>query len=614
MPVRRDMSSRDLGRSHWSIRYGTAAIFVVVALLLRQLPAAPAVPFMFFFAAVALSARVCGFGPAIFSIVLSAVAADFFLLPPRFSFLTGRDDLLRIMFFGIVAFTISNLAKKKSEAEKSADERRAQLAAVVESSEDAIFNKSLDGTILTWNRAAQQMYGYTPDEIIGKNVRILAPPEKSGEIDGILERLQSGERVAYFETERITKDGRLIYVSLSISPVHDEEGKIVEAATIARDVTERKQTETALRQSEERFRGAHAMANVSAFDWNVETGDVIWFSELPALRDLAPDGKFETWMKTIHPEDKPRFDAAIERMFREGNAEIEVRLVRPDGEIVWLSERGELYHNHTGKPHCLGVAMDVTRRKRTEEGLRQAEKLAAAGQLGATIAHELNNPLEAVTNLVYLMHKNKSLDDKARKQLEVLDQELARMAHMTRRTLGFYRDTSTAVLVVLGDLMDEVFSLYARKIESREIELQREYQTQAEVAVFPGEMRKVFSNLIANAIDAVGNRGRITARITNSRDWRNPSVRGVRVAVADSGTGISPADRRKIFEPFYTTKRETGTGLGLWLSKDIVESHGGNIAVRSHRNEHTCRTVFSVFIPIKEPLPLWKSAERPEFN
>lgn len=246
---------------------------------------------------------------------------------------------------------------------------------------------------------------------------------------------------------------------------------------------------------------------------------------------------------------------------------------------------------------------DISERKKVEERLRRTEKMAAVGQLGATIAHELNNPLEAVTNLAYLMRKNKSLDEKARKQLELLNQELNRMADMTRRTLGFYRDSSSAVPVVLGELMDEVLALYARKIESKRIDLQREYQTHAEVSAFPGEMRKVFSNLIANAIDAVAGHGRITVRVRNASAWRNGAIRGVRVAVADSGSGIGPADRNRIFEPFYTTKKDSGTGLGLWLTRDIVRSHGGSISVRSSISAgRSCRTVFSVFIPAQKTL------------
>jgi PAS domain S-box-containing protein len=588
----------DLGSSRWFVRYGTATLFVLAALGLNSINPARSLPFTFFYAAVALSARVCGYGAALFSTVLSAAVVDYFLLPPRFSFSLDRDNLLRVLLFGLVALLISSLARQKSKVQTIADEVTRQRAAIVESSEDAIYNKSLEGTVLTWNRAAEELYGYKPDEIIGKNVAMLAPPERASEVEEILRRLRRGERVAHFETERVTKDGRRLNISLSISPVPDEQGNIFEAASIARDITERKRGEDALRSSEERFRAAHTMTNVSAFDWNVESGDVTWFTELPALRGLVPDGKFEGWMKVIHPEDKTKVDAAIERMFREGSAELEVRLVRPDGQVVWLSERGDLYHDRGNKAHCLGVAMDITQRKRNEEVLRRAEKLAAVGQLGATIAHELNNPLEAVTNLAYLIRKNKSLDEKAQRQLEALDQELARMADMTRRTLGFYRDTSSAVPVLPTEIMDEVLALYARRLQSKSVELKKEYETRAEVIAFVGEIRKVFSNLIANAIDAVGKRGRITIRIRDSQDWRNHDVRGVRITVADSGSGITPTDKPRIFEPLYTTKIETGTGLGLWLSKDIVQSHRGSISVHSGGwpGAH-CKTAFSVFLP-----------------
>src|SRR5260221_1045062 len=250
MPVPLKTSNWDLGRSRWYVRYGVAVSFVLLALLLQFLPPALQIPFAFFFAAVALSARICGFRAAIFSTFLSAALADCFLLPPRFSFAVGGYDALRLSFFVMVALLISSLAKKKSEAEKDADERRAQLAAIVESSEDAIFNKTLDGTILTWNRAAQESYGYRPHEIIGKKLAWLSPPDRPNAIAGILKRLRHGERTAHFETERVTKDGRRINVSLSIAPMFDEARKISEAATIARNITDRKRTETALRRAE----------------------------------------------------------------------------------------------------------------------------------------------------------------------------------------------------------------------------------------------------------------------------------------------------------------------------------------------------------------------------
>ena len=179
------------------------------------------------------------------------------------------------------------------------------------------------------------------------------------------------------------------------------------------------------------------------------------------------------------------------------------------------------------------------------------------------------------------------------------------MAHMTRRTLGFYRDSSSPVLADMGQIMDEVLDLYARKIQSKTIKVQREYQAHAEITVFPGEIRKVFSNLIANAIDAIRGQGIITVRVRNSHSWNRSALPGARITVADSGTGIMPADRHKIFEAFYTTKKDTGTGLGLWLSRDIVQKHRGSISVRSQHNG----TVFSVFIPAKS-IPVSTKVDR----
>lgn len=235
--------TRDFGSSHWSIRYGAAVGFVLVALLLNLIVPEASRQFLFFYAAVALAARLCGFRPALVATVLSASAADFFLMEPRYSFSHSRVDLSRLLLFMIVCVIISSIAKQKSKAEKAADERRAQLSAVVESSDDAIFNKDLAGKILTWNHGAEQLYGYRPEEIIGKNVRILAPPDKADEIGAILERLRRGERTSHFDTRRVTKDGKLLDVSLSVTPIFDEQGNVIEAATVGRDITERKRAE-----------------------------------------------------------------------------------------------------------------------------------------------------------------------------------------------------------------------------------------------------------------------------------------------------------------------------------------------------------------------------------
>jgi two-component system, chemotaxis family, CheB/CheR fusion protein len=467
----------DLEKRHWSFRYGCAVLLVALALLLNSIPVAQSLPFIFFFAAVTVSAKMCGFGPALLATALSTVTADYFFLLPRFAFGHTSANLFRLLFFVLVSLLISSLAKQKSKVERKAEQQRAQHAAIVESSDDAILTKTLEGVITTWNRGAERLYGYKSEEIVGKNVAQLSPPERQREMADIMEKLRRGERIDHYETIRLRKDGSRIHISLSVSPLFEGE-KIFGVSSIARD---------------------------------------------------------------------------------------------------------------------------ITARKVSEETLRRAEKLATAGRLSATLAHELNNPLEAITNLIYIVRNSEALDEKSRRRLDLADQELVRIAHMTKQTLGFYRDSSSAGPVDLGKIMDEVLTLYMRKLESKAIEVRKRYHQSTKVMVFAGEIRQVFSNLIGNAIDAMTDSDSLLLKIANSRAWSNAEVAGVRVTILDSGSGIEPALKPRLFEPFYTTKSDIGTGLGLWLSKELVGKHGGSISVRSSVRPGMTGTAFSIFLPVTPP-------------
>jgi signal transduction histidine kinase len=245
----------------------------------------------------------------------------------------------------------------------------------------------------------------------------------------------------------------------------------------------------------------------------------------------------------------------------------------------------------------LGVGMDITSNKLAEDTLRRSEKLAAAGRLAATIAHEINNPLEAVTNLLYILRLNDKWDDNARGYVAQAEHELARIAHVTRQTLGFYRDTTSPHLMDLPKIVEEVLSLYLPRIQAKNIRLSREYDKTVQVTGLPGEIRQVISNLVANAIDALPVEGALRIRVHHSRELTNSNRPGGRIVIADTGSGIAPAHRKKLFEPFYTTKQDVGTGLGLWVSREIVQKHGGNITLRSSVAPDHSGTVFSIFLP-----------------
>jgi signal transduction histidine kinase len=240
---------------------------------------------------------------------------------------------------------------------------------------------------------------------------------------------------------------------------------------------------------------------------------------------------------------------------------------------------------------------DITERKRAEERLRVTEKLAATGRLAATMAHEINNPLEAVTNLIYLAKEYPDVPAELQQYLSRADEELQRVAHIARQTLGFYRDTTAPANLNVARTMSDVLGMYEHRIQRDSLRVETQYDNAPEICGRTGEIRQVFSNLIGNAIDAGSQHGRIVIRIFPSRNWREPNQKGVRITIADNGTGIPPDVQPKIFEPFFSTKLHYGTGLGLWVSKSLIEKHGGYIRFRSSIVPNRSGSTFTIFLP-----------------
>jgi len=236
----------------------------------------------------------------------------------------------------------------------------------------------------------------------------------------------------------------------------------------------------------------------------------------------------------------------------------------------------------------------VRQQAEAEEALRRTEKLAVAGRLAASIAHEINNPLEAVTNIVWLLQNNMELPVEARNYLRKAQQELDRVAHITKQTLGFYRESSQSAQINVGELLDGVLGVFSARLRNKDVRVQRDIDTTCEVAGRPGEIRQVLANLFSNSLDAVPQHGAIRIRCAPAR---SRGRRGVRILFGDNGPGIPYAIRSKIFEAFFSTKGAVGTGLGLWVVKDLVTKHGGSVRIRSSNGSGPSGTVFSVFLP-----------------
>ena len=245
------------------------------------------------------------------------------------------------------------------------------------------------------------------------------------------------------------------------------------------------------------------------------------------------------------------------------------------------------------------IVLDASERKRSEEALRKTEKLAATGRLAASISHEINNPLEAITNLLFLLRNFCQLQDPALNYVIMAEHEARRISEITQQTLRFYRQPTQPARASVSELLDSVLNLYQGRLNALNIQIERDYDPSMDLFCFAGELRQVFANLIGNAIDASSDGGRLLVRARASRNWRDPVQTGIRFAVADTGAGMEPAVLERIFEAFFTTKSVTGTGLGLWVSQEIVVKHGGLIHVRSRTVAQGAPsgTVFQIFIP-----------------
>lgn len=264
-----------------------------------------------------------------------------------------------------------------------------------------------------------------------------------------------------------------------------------------------------------------------------------------------------------------------------------------EGLMLGLVRQHELTEN--AERLNLQLQAEIIARTKAEEALINSEKLASVGRMAAVLAHEINNPLEAVMNVLFLAQAIEELPEAARQYLQLADAELKRIAHITRQTLGFYRESSSPITFHISALLDSVLDLLQAKKISKRAVIERQCDEQLQINAFQGELRQVVSNLLMNSLDAIAAGGRITLRAAVRKDFRG--AHRVRITIADDGCGICNTDLTRIFQPFFTTKGSVGNGLGLWVSKQIVEKHGGLIQVRTNIKGPRQGTTFSVVLP-----------------
>lgn len=471
------------------------------------------------------------------------------------------------------------------------------LEAIVSSSEDAIITKDLNGIITSWNPAAERIFGYSPEEIIGKSVLTLIPPSLQHEEPVILRKLQAGEQITNFETRRVTKQGKELIVSLTISPLKDKEGRVFGISKMARDITHEKQL------NQVRFQLA---AIVESSDDGIMTKDLngiitSWNRSAERIFGYTEEEIIGTSILNLIPKNLQSEEETIIRKIQAGERIDHYETVRitKNGELLDVSLTISPLKDGLGK--IIGaskVLRTIGERKQMEKNLLQAEKIAATGKMAATIAHEINNPLESVLNLIYLARTNASDAEEVVGFLNTAEEELMRVSHIAKQTLGYYREHSSAVRVTLSELVSDTLKIYESKLAGFGIGIVTCFDSDASIVLRRGEMMQVISNLVTNAMYAMPHGGTLTASVDETV---NADRKGLLLSIEDTGEGIPEANLKKIFEPFFTTRSSIGTGIGLWVATEFIKGHDGSIEVESSRDAVTHGTRMSIFLPFDNP-------------
>ena len=474
---------------------------------------------------------------------------------------------------------------------------RFQLAAIVDSSDDPIYSMDLNGIINSWNSAAARVFGYKSEEIIGQSILCLIPPELHHEEEELLRKLRDGEQIDHCESVRVRKSGERFPVSVTISPVKDETGRVTGASKIARDISDR------IKSDETRFRLAAIVDSADDAIISKDLNGVVRTWNAGARRMFGYNAEEMVGQPILRliPRDLQYEEDEILRKLRAGERidHYETTRTRKNGETIEVSVTISPIRDETGR--VIGaskIARDISDRKRIERLLVQSEKLAATGRMAAAIAHEINNPLESLMNLIFLARQSCAAGSKAQRYLVTAEEELERVSHIARQTLGYYRDTGSPAEVHIHDLIQNVLTVYNSRLLSSGIALDTRFNDLQKISVSRGEMLQVFSNIIANAIDAMPHDGRLAV---STRNVKSSSGDGIQITMSDTGSGIPLENLPKVFDPFFTTKGDLGTGIGLWVARQLIDSRGGQIALASSTEPGKSGTTVTVFIPFTAP-------------
>lgn len=459
------------------------------------------------------------------------------------------------------------------------------------------------------NPPYQELIGFR--DVLGKSVATAFPEAVEQGYTTLLDKVyQTGEvhraHGLRFSLMQVAGQGsKELYFDVVYQPLREADNSISGIIVVGIDVTEARQNALDLATSEADLRWTLQLNPHNPWTADAEGRQIDFSARWLALTGLTEEqARGEGWMQVPHPDDLSLVQTNWKTFSCKWRA-LRCGTSRPAriGNLRWMRSRALPRRSPEGQiVRWYGSIEDIHDRKMAERALLQSEKLAAVGRLASSIAHEINNPLEAVTNLLYLARGAENDGAQIMAYIATAEAELQRVSQITNQTLRFHKQSTSQQAVHCGDLVQQTLSLYKGRLLNANIQVEERKQISRPIVCFEGEIRQVLSNLVGNAIDASRGQGaRLLIRSREGTDWK-AGKRGVFLTVADNGTGMSQETQKKVFEPFFTTKGIGGVGLGLWVSCEIIMRHHGRLMMRSTQRPHRSGTVFTLFLPFGSTL------------
>jgi PAS domain S-box-containing protein len=512
--------------------------------------------------------------------------------------------------------TIDITARKKNEEALVASEARYRILADL--NPQAIWMGAPDGSITYANQGFLDYIGLTIETIGGLGwLNAFHPDDQQRVVEAWSHSVATGKDYDIEARLIRARDGHARWWCLRAQPVREDSGAIINWLGVAIDIDDRKTFAETLqqRQDETERQRAELETLYETAPIALALFDPIEFRYL-RLNDrqaqivgLPREQILGRTLTEIAPIK------GLREMFQQVAAGHPIRNQLLEGELpsrpgehrFWNVNYFPVYNSDGTIQAITAASIDITNQKKAEAALIQSEKLAAVGRLASSISHEINNPLEAITNLLYLVALSEDLPENVKSYVHTAQSELSRVCQIATQTLRFHRQAVRATSVSAADLVGAVLNLYQGRLNNSNIRVEAKYSTSTRVVCFENDIRQVLNNLIANSIDAMRQGGRLIVRAHDVTEYPPGDAaprHGIRITIADTGHGMSPAVSARVFEPFYTTKDLNGTGLGLWISADIISRHHGRITLRSSQHPVHHGTVFSLFLPcVEEPSP-----------